>query len=412
MAQRAYANEEAIVYLNRALTLLGERPAGLDRDLSELALLVHLGASVSAARGYAAEETGRVYARARELCRPEADPHLLFPVYWGSYGYHIVRAELGKAHAFSEQCRRLAEAEGDPALLVAAHFAVGVSLTHLGELTHARAHLEQAHARYVPGQHHFQMGTDPGVFSRAYSSHALWLLGYPDQALQQAREALARAEALAHPFSRVIAHSYLAMLHQFRGDGAALLPEADAALALAADHRFPYYEAWATIMQGWAVHRQGDHERGRAGMAQGLRRLRAIGTGAREPYYLALLVEAHHAEGAHDDARTLLAEALRVVALTEERWQEADLHRLQGDLMLHEDVEKAEACYRRALRVARQQQARSLELRAALHLGRLWHRQRRLDEARTLVHPILEAFDEGCDETDLLQARELLDAVS
>lgn len=412
VAQGVYANEEAISYLEQALALLDGCPASLARATSKLGLLVLLGSSVAATRGYAASETGHIYARARTLCRPEDDVHLLFPVYWGSYGFHLVRAELRKAHTYSEQCLRLAEAEEDPALLVAAHFAMGVSLAHLGETPRARAHLEKAQGRYDPGQHHFQMGTDPGVFSRAYSAHTLWLLGYPEQALQRGREALAMAEAMTHPFSQVIALSYLAMLHQFRREHEAVLAHAEAVLALTAVYGFPYYEAWAGIMKGWALHRQGRHRAGRSGMEEGLQALRTIGTGVRAPYYLALLAEAHQVEGTLDEGLGLVDEALHIVARTEERWQEAELHRLRGDLLRSQDAAQAEASYHQALCIARQQAARSLELRVALRLSRLWHRQHHPDEARQLLQPVCDAFSEGFDTPDLLDAHSLLDDLS
>ncbi len=456
-AQRVYANEEAIIHLNRALALLDGRPPSPQRDASELALLVLLGSSVAATRGFAASETGHVYARARTLCHPHADPRLCFSVYWGSYGFELVRAELGKAHAFSEQCRVLAGAEDEPVLLVAAHCAVGISLAHLGELTRARVHLEKssAHleqARAYPEQSrdhldearapldrrraqldearayldqprahpdqthahsdHFQMGADPGVFSLAYLSHVLWLLGYPDQALRHGREALALAEEVAHPFSRVIALSYVAMLHQFRGENQAVSAYAEMALALAAEHGYPYYEAWGMLMKGWALHRQGERAKGMSHMRQGLESFRTISTGLREPFYLALLADACEKEGRLDDGLALLDKAFKAVEKTEERWPEADLHRLRGEMLLGESAEQAQARFQQALDVARQQKARSLELRAATSLSRLWLRQRRRDDARRLLKNVYDAFTEGFDAPDAQEAQTLLNDLS
>ena len=412
VAQQVYANKEAITYLNRALSLLDERRARSRRSTMELELLVQLGSSVAASRGYGSSETGRVYARARTLCRPDVHVRLLFPVYWGSYSFSLVRAELRKAYSFSERCLLLAEAEDDPALLTAAHFAMGVSMAHLGELTRAREHLEQARARYDAGRHHSQLGMDPGIFGLAYLSHVLWLLGYTEQATRRGREALTLADQAGHPFSRVIALSYLAMLHQFRGEHEEVTGYADAVLALAAEYGFPYYAAWGSIMKGWSLHQQGAHDEGRIRMSGGLKDLRTIGTGLREPYYMALKAQARLEEGDVDEARALLTEALHVVETTEERWQEAELHRICGDLILNQDAEKAEACYYRALGAARRQEARSLELRAATSLSRLRQGQHRRDEARDLLMPTLEAFTEGFDTADLQKAKALLAEVS
>jgi predicted ATPase len=239
--------------------------------------------------------------------------------------------------------------------------------------------------------------------------------------LTRSQEALDLAEKLSHPFSLALALDYAAMLCQFRREPHAVYERADAAMALCAEQEFAYYLAWGKIMQGWAVAEADDRETGIAGMRQGLSALRATGAGLRQPYYLALLAEACGKADRAAEGLTLLAEALKLACNTGERWWEAELHRLKGELLVRQAVgdvvrsplhREAETCFRRALDVARCQQATSLELRAAMSLSRLWRQQGKLEEACQLLTPIAGRFTEGTDTADLQEARALLDQLA
>src|SRR5262249_13676541 len=238
-------------------------------------------------------------------------------------------------------------------------------LHDLGEFTPARHHWDYSLACYARPQrrsHIMYFGMDLGVFSCAWMAHTLWHLGYPDQALTRGHEALALAEAHAHPFSQAIALAYAVMLHQFRRELHTVYEHADTAVALCTEHGFTYYLAWVTIIQGWSLAGQGQSEGGIEQMRQGRAALQSTGAKRALPYYLALLAEGYGAVGQTDEGLRVLAEAFAVVATTTERRWEAELYRLQGELLLQaagrkrQSEETPETCFRQALKVARQQQ--------------------------------------------------------
>jgi predicted ATPase len=243
--------------------------------------------------------------------------------------------------------------------------------------------------------------------------HALWCLGYPDQALAMSREALALAQKLSHPFSLAVALAYAAMLHQFRREPQAVHEQAEAAVALCTEQGFAYYLAWGTTMQGWARVVQGQGELGIAQTRQGLDALRATGAALRLPYYFALLAEACGQTGQAAEGLALLAEAL--AHKSGETWMEAELYRLKGELLLSlaaDNYTEAAGCFHQALTTARRQQAKSWELRAAMSLARLWQQQGRRQEAREVLAPVYGWFTEGFDTADLQEAKALLEELS
>ena len=258
---------------------------------------------------------------------------------WGLWHFHVVRGEPQTARELGEQLLTLAQQHQEPAYFLAAHFMLGGALTNLGALEPALTHWEQTFALYDPQQHHaltYLFGADPGVFSLAYASHTLWLRGYPDQALMRSRQALELAQNLSHPFSLALAHCYAAMLHQFRREPRLVQQQAEAAMTLCSEQGFTYYLAWATILRGWALTAQSAERANEDAMAQlrqGFADLLATGAGIREAYYRALLAEAAWSRGKSEAGQQLLAEAFAAVQRTEERSWEAELYRLQGELL-------------------------------------------------------------------------------
>jgi len=285
-------------------------------------------------------------------------------------------------------------------------------------VTLGRAHLEQGLALYDPQEHRalaFRYGLDLGVWCLSYVAWPLWLLGYPDQALQRSHEALTLAQELSHPISLAAALFYVALTHHLRRESVAVQECAEAAIALSSEAGFGLYLALGTAIRGWALSAQGHAEEGMAQTRQGMAAFQALGVKLYLPCYLAMLAEAYDSMGQAEEALRMLAEALRVADKTGEYVYKAELYRLQGELLLQQATgsgDEAEACFHQALDIARRQQAKSWELRTAMSLARLWQRQGKHAEARTLLAPIYGWFTEGFDTADLQEARALLEELS
>lgn len=415
------AYPEAMAHLNQGLRVLTTLPETRERDQQEITLRIDLGKSLTATKGWASPQAEVAYTRAWELCQQTRDTSWVFAVLWGLAQVYIVRADLTKHREVGAQFLSLAEQRADAILLAAAHWLTGANLFHVGEFATGLAHLDQAYARYDP-QHHqtyvTQFGVDVGVFALSYISHALWVLGYPDQAVQHSREALALAQEVHHPFSLALAQAYAAMLQQFRREPSTANKHAEIALTVCTEQGFAYYLAWATIIQGGVVAETGRREEGIAQMQQGLTTLQATGGGLRIPYYLALLAEAYGNHGEPGEGLHVLADAFDHVQHTGECWWEAEFHRCKGELLLQgagrrrQAAETPEACFRQALAVARRQQAKALELRAAMSLSRFWQAQGKRQAAHQLLAEVYAWFCEGVDTVDLQQAQTLLEQLA
>jgi predicted ATPase len=261
----------------------------------------------------------------------------------------------------------------------------------------------------------FRTGVDPGVTCRAYAALALWLLGYPDQALVRLHDALALAHELSHPYSLAYARCIAAWIYQFRRDVQAVHEHAEAAVALATEQGFPFWVAWGTGMRGWALAMQGQGEAEVTQVCQGIAARRATGAALFVPYMCTLLAEVCDHLGHPEDGLQALAEAYTLVEQHDERWWEAEIHRLRGVLLLRQPgtpQAEAETWLQRALDVAHRQEAKSLELRAAMSLSRLWQQQGKQVEARAPLAPIYSWFTEGFDTADLQEAKALLEELA
>jgi class 3 adenylate cyclase/predicted ATPase len=413
LERSAYA--EAISQLKQGLELLEALPDRPERVRQELSLRLALGSALTATRGYADPEVGDAYLQARELCRElgEAPPQL-FPALHGLYRFYHVRGQLQAAREPGEQLLKMAVSVQDSGLFVEAHRALGVPLFWLGDVTRALENLEQGARLYRAQKHrsHATMfGTDPGVVCLSYGALALWHVGHPEQAYNRSCEALALARNLSHHHSLALALVFAAWLHQFRREPQAAREHAEAAIAICSEQGFPLFMSMGTILRGWALGQEGRGEKGVAQMRRGLADLRATGAGLWQPTFLSLIAEADGRIGQARRGLEVLGEAMAIVDRNDERFYEAELHRLKGELLLSTpaDPSGAERCFRIALEIAGRQRAKSLELRAACSLARLCAREGRRSEAHDLVAPIYGSFSEGFGMPDHQEAKALLD---
>jgi DNA-binding SARP family transcriptional activator/predicted ATPase len=427
-AARLSAHEEAITHFTQALALLETLPDSAERAKQELDLQIALGNALIATKGHMAPEVGKTYTRARELCQHPyvGETPRLFPVLDGLYRYYLVRGELQTTIELGEQFLRLAHRQSDPSLLVPAHRMLETSLWFEGDFVAAQEHLDQVIAFYKPQQHHSYVlyGQDPGVTCLCFAACVLWHLGYPDLALRRSQEALTLARELSHLESLAAALALTAQLHLFRREARATQEQAEAAIALSTEQGFALWLVMGNFFRGWALVDQGQSEEGIAQMRQGVAAFQAAGGGLGLTHWLALLAEAYGKVGLVTEGLSALTEALAAAHTMGEHRMEAEIYRFKGELLRAERAERAnrvqceteiEHCFRQAIHVARQQKAKSLELRATMSLCRLWHSlgsQHKVAEARHTLAEIYGWFTEGFDTADLKEAKALLEALA
>lgn len=435
------APQEAVAHLTKGLELLRLLPVTHERDQQELGLLFTLAGPLIATKGYTAPECEATFSRTRDLCRQTGDTYRLFISLLGVWGAVLVRGHIHHARQTAEELLQISHTIGDSGLQISAHMAIGMPLFYIPDLRTARSHLEQGIALYDRQQHSYLAtiyGQDPGVTIHAYLAWTLWLLGYSDQALRQAEEARVLAEAIAHPYSQAFALMFEAWLRVLRREPQHAQERATAAMAVAAEHGFPYLVTAAKMSYGWARAAQGDTEDGVLNMREALERHQEKDEELGRPYDLVLLAQVHFQCGKCEVAHGLLDEARAVIERTGEHVYEAEIYRLKGQLVLASGVrrpaseqvqspkskvaEEAEGCFLKAIAIAQQQQAKSLELRALMSLVRLrqyqatQHATRNtqhvsllaLAEARMRLSALSSWFTEGFETADLQEAKALL----
>jgi predicted ATPase len=417
-ASDRWAYLEAINYFTTGIELLKILPEIPVRTQQSLTLHIALGAALQIAKGHMAPEVEHAYTQARTLCQQVGETPELFQVLFGLWRFYNTRSQFHTARELGDTLLRLAQRADDPGLAVIAHNALGVTWFNLAMLPAARMHLETGIARYTPDRRCaplVRMGHDPDVSCRAYAARTLWLLGYPAQALVRVHEALALAHALSHPYSLTFAQATAAWVAQWRRDAPAVHAQAEAAIALATAQGFSTWAAMGMILRGWARAKQAQDEEGMVQIRQSIAARREARGVLNIPYYCTVLADVCAHLGHPVDGLQALAEAHTLVEQHEVRWWEAEVCRLRGVLLLLQPgtpLAEAEAWVRRALDVARRQEAKSLELRAAMSLARLWQQQGKQAEAHELLAPIYGWFTEGFDTADLQEAKALLDELA
>lgn len=435
-AAGVFANQEAAVLARRGLEVLAKLPDTPGRTRQEMLLQITLGAALGATYGIAAPDVGRAFGRAYLLWTESGEAPELFAVVGALWGFYIVGAQMQMARTVAEKLLQLAEGAQVPTMLVTANWALGITLHHLGEHGGALEHLDRAIADYRveqrPGYSALLM--DPGVASHCESARVVWMQGYPDEAVRRLENSLSLADTLAHPESVGFAHALNAIVYQLLRDAPAVLEHSDAVLTLAKEREIATTLAWGRLLHGWALAEHGRAHDGLAEIRASLDAQRAAGSEIARTQFLAMLAEACIRAERFDEALAAIDEALVVAEATGDHYFDPELHRLRGEMLLEgagtddaksnefasaatqgvpaEPVERqAEACFRNAIAIAQRQEAKSLELRAAMSLSRLWQRQRKHDDARRLLSVVYGWFTEGFDTHDLLEAKALLDSM-
>ena len=417
------ANQEAIRHLTRGLELLKLLPESSERFRNELLLQICLGTALIATKGFSSPDVERVYSRARQLCQNAGEAPELFPVLSGLWMFYTSRGKHTAARDLAEHCLRIAQTVRETGLFVHAHQILGVGFISTGDFAQANQHLERALDKYDARQHRslvYTYGQDPAAFVLTLVSWPLWFLGYPDQALRRCREAEALAQQLNHPYTSLSVAAFGTWLYQFTRNPQAVETLASQAISISTDHGFVFYRPYGLIMRGWALAERGQVSDGIAQMRAGLDEYCIAGGGSIKPSFLSLLAEAYGKIGQFKQALNILAEAQDLADENEERWWQAELHRIKGELILKRKVNpssesseaRAEECFRQALSTAREQSSKSLELRAAVSISRLKLRQGQCYEARQVLVQIYNWFTEGFDTADLKDAKALLEELS
>jgi tetratricopeptide (TPR) repeat protein len=416
VAQGVYAHDEAITLVGRGLSLLRRLPASAQRDGWELELQLVLAPSYRVTMGWAAPDLVEVLDRALALCDRVGTGAQRAQILYGMQSSYIVAGRLEKSALITDEMVRVfRETQGSEPPRSAFAMLAGVRL-QIGRFQEASNDIDGLVREADPSQlQHLQesQGLNYEVIARAWQSHALWCLGRPDTAFEGASHALRLARQLGQPFSQAIAATYLALLQQLRADPATFRGQAKEALELATTFKATYYRAWAAILVAYAETLGSPEASGLARLRSAIEGFKETGARLRLPYYLALLADAHLRKGEADAGLDVLEEALSRGRETNERWWDAELHRLRAELLLAGGAEasEAEAALRRALEIARGQQAKSLELRAARALAGLWAGSGRTAEARALLAPVYASFTEGLETPDLEAARTLLSSL-
>lgn len=434
------ANIEAIQHLNMGLALLKTLPQTPECLRQELGLQMTLGGPLMAVKGYTAPEVEQVYTRARTLCQTIGSTPQLAPVLWGLCAFHQVRGLLPTALELAEQVFAVAQQFQDPDYLAAAHYAMGSTHFWMGDFTVAHGHMEQSVAMSGPLRHQAQVmsyGQDFGVTSGSFPILSLWLLGYPDQALRQSATTLALPQAAAHPYSRLFALYGSAILHGWLSQWTTLHTLAETITGLATEHDLEFYLAVGSFLKRWANLAQHQHERKHSPMQHDLAVHRQMGAVTGQACALGVQAQACLQTGHTEDGLRIIAEAFAHIERTNERWYEAEVWRMKGELTLAETrdwglgtgsspppapsikplaprevAQEAEGFFLKALEVARRQQAKSWELRATTSLARLWRQRGKSDAAYNTLSAIYSWFREGFATPDLQEAKTLLDALS
>ncbi|MDO9015245.1 MAG: adenylate/guanylate cyclase domain-containing protein [Polynucleobacter sp.] len=411
------ANIEALNHFNRVLELLKELPQGAERNALELELLLARGSPLLAVKGYASDDMGENYRRAKHLLQETSDSVHQFLAIKGLWVFHLVRGQIAKACSLAENLLSLATQEQISDLLIDAHHLSGSTYFFLGRFDEAKHHLLTAISLDDPNQHRslaLRYGQDPGITARILLARTLWILGEVEQVETLALEAIRMARAAEHPYTLVFTLVFLSRIYSAVRNATRTLELADEAIAVSTQYSFELGLAWATSSQGWAMAEK-RQEDGLGKLLHGLSAIRDTGGTLDNTFILALLAEIYLRNNRIDEGLATIEEAQKLAVTGGELFWQAELLRLKGELLLGQStpsVQEAEECLCEALKIAQDQHATMLELRAATSLAKLWRKLNKVDDAKRILHSIYSRFNEHVDNLDLIEAKTVLEQLS
>src|SRR5262245_1302359 len=408
------ANVEAIANFRKSLQLLNALPETPERTKQEIDIQLALGIPLIAVRGYASAETREAFWEARALCQRLGNIPEYFQALFGCWGNCWMSGKNDDALIMADEFLSRSQALSDPVLLMVAHRVMGSTLLTLGDFQSSANHFGETirlSASKEKQRLYSLYMVEPQVASLLLLSWDLWFLGYPDQSLSRVSEALALSQDLNHPYTIAFAHYMTSVVHLLRGDAARALESSQKSFEMSQEQRFSLYEILSRISRGRAMVDLGQHGEARAEIALGIDDARRNGVGFMLPMMDSWLADAHTRVGENERALSIVERTLADIGDVTGRSWEAELYRQRAHILLTlnpSNFGEAESHLKKSMEVARNQNAKSLELRATTSLAELWRTQGRPDKARTLLEPVCRWFQEGSETTDLRRARAAL----
>jgi tRNA A-37 threonylcarbamoyl transferase component Bud32/tetratricopeptide (TPR) repeat protein len=410
-----FAFREALSLSERGLKAVNALPEGPARKQQELVLQMMKGIALRSTSGWATHQIEQVFTKARQLCQDMADPPELIPVLWATTLFLLIRGNLVECRDRGDELMRQAERSGGRSYIMAANHLAGVVREFIGDMVESSRLLERCRELHDPSEgrtNTAMYGQDPGTIGRAMSARPLWALGYPDRAMKRATETLAIARSQNMPTLIAFALVVLQGIHLYRGEAAEALAVGDEILSLCREFELPQEAEWSKGFQGYALYLLGRRSEGIEVLKGSLAKQKAISAGLVRSAFLALLADALRQSGQVEEGLQAIEEGFAHAELTSEGGYVAELHRVRGDLLqLAGDTAAAECSLREALDYSARQKTKSFELRAATALARLLNSTERRDEARAILTPVYNWFEEGHNTADLVNARTLLSEI-
>jgi class 3 adenylate cyclase/predicted ATPase/energy-coupling factor transporter ATP-binding protein EcfA2 len=413
-AKKRSANLEAIAHLSKGLELVSSIADSETRLREEIDLQTALGVAMMAAKGWAAPEVLQACTRARELCERLGETKQLFIALCGEASYHMISGNLRAADELGERCVELARASDDETLLLEADHRQWATKYFLGDYVAAESHIDHGLAIYNPDRHHrltyIYTGHDPGVCGKTYAAKMLWYRGYPDRALSCIKEAVALAEQVSHPHSKILAQLCLSEIHLLRREPEEGRPWVELAVAQAKEFVLPLSIYEGSFQLGWLLAQEGRLEEGIREMRENVAGISSTGAAMGRQYFLGVLAWAYEECNLIGEAASVLERAFSVVAASGAKHYVPELMRLRAELLAKSNPEDhaAEDWFRKSMTMAHNEGMKSLELRAALSLARLYRHQGRQSDAQQVLAPVYNWFTERSGGRDLIEARRCL----